>query len=164
MAAAKAGDYDVDQIITASQDKFGHSANVRTHIPRPWVGMINEIVQSDDWPEYKGQNAFIRDAIYHRLHWASEQSDRYMKPEVAKQIIIAQRMASYEQLRQDLEQIEELMTDLDDTFRKVVSSGDLATAKTMLSDFEDMAHSEFRSPHLEKLLDKASVLRRSFNL
>lgn len=70
--------YDVDRIYTGgAKDAQGHSINLRLHVPDMFAAQIQELVDSKTiWPEYTSQQVFLRDAVYHRLQWAHNQSHR----------------------------------------------------------------------------------------
>ena len=87
--------YDENQIYTGgAKDSHGHSTNIRCHIPDNWIGAIAELVASPDWPEFTTPQHFYRDAIFHRMHWASQQPDRRTSPRVKALIGLAQGQAS----------------------------------------------------------------------
>ncbi len=98
MAREKLNDanvYDPDVVYTGrSTDSHGHSTNIRSHIPDPWVAIVSEFVHSADWPEYMSPQAFYRDAIYHRMKWASMHSDRWTSARVKALIAIAEGEAA----------------------------------------------------------------------
>jgi len=87
--------YDINIVYTGkSTDSHGHSTNIRSHIPDPWVATVAEFVNSPDWPEYTTFQAFYRDAIYHRMKWASMQPDRWVSDRVKALIAIAEGEAA----------------------------------------------------------------------
>ena len=85
--ATATGGYDPNEIVTKSQDHHGHSTNQRVHIPPTWRAMIEQIVQSPEWPEYTTLAAFVRDSMYHRLHWTTMQKDRTTFPGIKRAMI-----------------------------------------------------------------------------
>lgn len=87
--------YDPNQVYSAgAKDGQGHSTNIRAHIPDSWIGAIQELVASPDWPEYKTFQHFYRDAIYHRMRWAASQPNRLNSPRVKTLIALAQGEAA----------------------------------------------------------------------
>lgn len=85
--SGETGGYDPDEIMTSSQDRNGHSTNQRVHVPPSWRAMMEQYIQSDQWPEYRHMADIVRDALYHRLYWASQQKNRSQFPEVASAMV-----------------------------------------------------------------------------
>ena len=84
-------EYDPERIVTTASDEKGHSANLRVHVPTFWHSVMNQKVQSSEWPEYRSIQDCVRDAIFHRMHWWSEQTDRESIPHV-REAIFQQQM------------------------------------------------------------------------
>lgn len=113
------GGYRIDEILTRSQDEHGHSANLRVHVPVPWRALMEQVCQSDAWPEYRSIQDIVRDSLYHRLHWVSGQKEREAFPEVraAMMQVRLERQLSYitesaRMWREFSERIEETLTTL----------------------------------------------------
>lgn len=87
---AQGNTYDPNEIMTKARDAHGHSTNQRVHIPPSWRAIMEVYIQSDLWPEYTGIQPIVRDALYHRLHWAAEQKARGDSPMV-KQAMVRER-------------------------------------------------------------------------
>lgn len=85
--ASESGGYDPNEIMTGSQDKHGHSTNLRVHVPTTWRAMIEQLIQSDQWPEYSSLQAVFRDSLYHRLHWTTTQKNRGQFPNIARAMV-----------------------------------------------------------------------------
>lgn len=85
--ASEAGGYDPDEIMNRSQDHNGHSTNQRVYIQPTWKAMMEQVVQSDQWPEYRTFQDVVRDALYHRLHWITTQKQRGLFPEIQSAMV-----------------------------------------------------------------------------
>lgn len=60
--------YDERKFYTFSEDKKGHSIQVRMWVPKNLAGQIARIVGSGEVPELRGPQDFYRDALLHRAH------------------------------------------------------------------------------------------------
>lgn len=60
--------YNINRAYTRATNKHDHAANVQVPMMREHVAMIQAIVQDPAYPDYTSNQAFIRDAIVHRLH------------------------------------------------------------------------------------------------
>ena len=85
--ASESGGYDPDEIMTSSQDNHGHSTNQRVHIPPTWRAQMEQLIQSEQWPEYNSLQAIVRDALYHRLRWTGTQKNRSQYPGIQRAMI-----------------------------------------------------------------------------
>ena len=94
--ASEAGGYDPDEIMNRSQDHNGHSTNQRVYIPPAWKAMMEQVTQSDQWPEYRGYQDVVRDSLYHRLHWIATQKNRGRFPDVKSAMIRARYLKRLE--------------------------------------------------------------------
>lgn len=60
--------YDRKKFYTRAVDDKGHKETIHTPVPPSIYAQVGQIIESKVIPEYKSQQAFVRDAIYHRLH------------------------------------------------------------------------------------------------
>lgn len=66
-------DYDPTAFFTVSVDANGHNTILsRVAVPPETAARIRELIENPLFPEISTQPQFIRDAIYHRLHFFSE--------------------------------------------------------------------------------------------
>lgn len=65
---ADGDDYDPNRFYTASQDRHGHSSKVTANLPKNIMAAIAELVADSKYP-YRTTEAFVRDAVYHRLKY-----------------------------------------------------------------------------------------------
>jgi hypothetical protein len=94
--ASEAGGYDPDEIMNRSQDHHGHSTNQRVYIQPAWKAIMEQVSQSDQWPEYRAYQDIVRDALYHRLHWISKQKSRGTFPYVESAMVRARYLKRLE--------------------------------------------------------------------
>lgn len=151
--AAESGGYDPDEIITISQDTNGHSTNLRVHVPTTWRAMMEPIIQSDQWPEYGSVQAIFRDALYHRLHWISEQKVRTQFPEVARAVV---RDRYRKRLEADVAleaEAREFRQTIDRTLSEMLQREEYEAVQSLAEDMlEDI--DSFRGPEQEKLTNQ----------
>jgi hypothetical protein len=67
--------YDERKFYTYSEDKKGHSIQIRLWIPKNLAGQIGRVVNSGQIPEYRSAQDFYRDSMFHRAHVVSEWLD-----------------------------------------------------------------------------------------
>lgn len=58
--------YDPLKFYTATEDRNGHSVQIKVTVPKNVAGIISSVVQSGKVPEYRTQTDFYRDAVIHR--------------------------------------------------------------------------------------------------
>jgi hypothetical protein len=157
--------YDPNQIyVGGSKDSQGHSTNIRAKIPDTWMGSIGEIVNSPDWPEYRSVQDFYRDAIYHRMRWATRQPDRLSSPKVKHLIALAQSKAALDYANLVRQSNQELVTDAERTLRDLAADGNQLALKQAIKELEtglDQMEEPWRS-ELARLLE--TYERRSYGL
>ena len=66
-------EYSVHKFVTLSVDKRGHSSHLRVAITPSMGEMIGQLIAAKKVAEYKTPQDVVRDALYHRLQWLSEQ-------------------------------------------------------------------------------------------
>jgi hypothetical protein len=154
-------DYNPDDIYSGgSMDAHGHSSNLRCHVPRAWLGPLTMLVASPQWPEYDSVQAIIRDALYHRMHWASTQRDREATVGVARAMAIMRLQQKREEAERRMEEAEELDVSINDTVLKLLHAGDSKSANVLLDEFEDTVRTTQEEPHLTTLLETIERLRK----
>lgn len=160
---AESSDYDINQVYTGSaSDDNGHSVNLRCNIPTHWAASITELVNSVDWPEINSTQAFVRDAIYHRMHWASEQTDRTRIESVRKLRAIElmkQAIARHSFIRRAYEQ---MMEEMQETFRSASVHSDREVLLALIEEVE-VAIKEFPEAMQDKLHDELDYWKRRSN-
>ena len=146
--------YDYNEIYSgSSKDERGSSSNLRCKIPDSWAAQITRLAYDPQWPEYDTPQGFIRDAIYHRLHWVSQQR------ESGRELVatnIAQLMNTH-QMQEDLlldskmrGGFQEMKKTIEARFTEMLADGDIAALRSFLVDFESRAD-KFREPYRSQL-------------
>lgn len=157
--------YDPNQVyIGGSKDAQGHATNIRAKIPDTWMGSIGEIVNSPDWPEYRSVQDFYRDAIYHRMRWASRQPDRTTSPRVAKLMAIASGTAALDYHNMITTASKEYIDQASKTLQNLVANGNQLALREAIKELEstlDLIEEPYRS-ELARLLE--TYERRAFGL
>lgn len=148
------GEYDPNEIITSSQDDHGHSTNFRTHVPKPWYAQMMMYINSDDWPEYRQVQDIVRDALYHRLHWMSEQKNREQFPGIRQAILRARHQR---RLRANMENTiawAEFSTEIDRVLAEKIAAQQWEGALEWCAEFKgelDDVEEPFRSKMLRQI-------------
>lgn len=152
--------YDYNEIYSgSSKDERGASSNLRCKIPDSWAAQITRLAYDTQWPEYDTPQGFIRDAIYHRLHWVSEQRESGREMTATN---IAQLMAIHD-MQEDLHldastraEFQEMKKMISSQFQDILADGDYASIRGLLVDFESKAD-VFREPFKSQLLRELKI-------
>ena len=143
-------EYSIDDIWRGSADKQGHSAYVRVPFPKHWAGQMNAITQSDLF-DYKSQQDFVRDAVYHRLHWAGEiMRDR----KFIARLGVDKLAARLEHYMLETEGVTEFKIRLDEAATMAQTSGDAREFATIIDLMRDEASQTLREPFRSEALMK----------
>lgn len=157
---AETTDYDVNTIyVGKATDDNGHSTNLRCNLPTHWAASILDLINSPEWPEYNSMQAFIRDAVHHRMNWAADQTDR-------GHIESVQRLRAIENMKQAIARhthfqaaYEEMMEEVQDTFRAASVHHDREVLVSLASEVE-VAIKDFPDPLQAKLHDELDYWKR----
>lgn len=152
--------YDYNEIYSgSSKDEKGASSNLRCKIPDSWAAQVTRLAFDPMWPEYETPQSFIRDAIYHRLHWVSEQRAS------GRELIatnLAQLMALHD-MQEDLRLDAATRSEFQETkkmmgvqFTEIMADGDISSLRSLLVDFESRAD-VFREPYKALLLRELKI-------
>lgn len=129
--------YDPNEIyLGGAKDQQGHSTNIRAKIPDNWAGSIAEVVGSDDWPEYRTMTDFYRDAIYHRMRWASRHRNRQISPRAKTLIALAQADAAIAYAALIRETNENLVRGAERILANLVSDGNQLALREVIKELE----------------------------
>lgn len=151
-------EYNIDDIWRGSADKKGHSAYIRTPVPKHWAGQMNAIVQSDLF-DYKSQQDFVRDAVYHRLHWAGEvMRDR----KFIARLGVDKLQARLEHYMIETEGFAEFKTRLDEAAMMATSTGDSREFATIIDLMRDEAAETLREPFRSEAMSKLDAMYQTF--
>lgn len=129
--------YDPNDIyMGGAKDAQGHSTNIRAHIPDTWVGMINQVVSSPEWPEYQTLQDFYRDAIFHRMRWAQQQPNRGRDPKVRTLMAIINSQATLNHQATVRAAAEEQVNAASRTLSQMVADGNPVAVRETIKELE----------------------------
>lgn len=115
--------YDAKKFYTYSQDKNGHSAQVRMWIPKNLAGQIGRIIGSGEIPELRTPQDFYRDALFHRAHVVSEWLD---DGELRKEVGMMALQAEEDRIAQEQEDFNTLLESTKRNLETALERGDYA--------------------------------------
>lgn len=150
----QSGEYSVDDVWTKATDKQGHSAYLRVPIPKHWAGEVSAIIESNRFG-YRNQQDFVRDAVYHRLHWAAQiiRDDRFLATLGHDRLTARVDFYMYES-----QQHAEFMDRLDEAQRVAQVTVDHQEFAKILDLLRDEAESLLREPYRSKALDRLNEM------
>jgi len=151
--ASEGGGYDPDEIMTRSQDHNGHSTNQRVYIPPMWKALLEQLSQSDQWPEYRTFQDVVRDALYHRLYWSAQQKNRGQFPDIQSAMV---RERYRKRLETDIAYeaaVREFREDIDRALSEMLQREEFDAVQSYVEDMmQDMDH--FKGREQEKLTNQ----------
>ena len=151
--AGEAGGYDPDEIMTTSQDHHGHSTNQRVHIPVTWRAMMEQLIQSEQWPEYHSIQAIVRDALYHRLRWTGTQKNRPQFPDIKRAMIRERYRKRLESDMQHEAEMREFRQTLDRSLSEMIQREEYDAVQSYCEDIlSDMDN--FKGEEQTKLINQ----------
>jgi hypothetical protein len=131
--------YMVKKFFTYSEDKRGHSSQVRVTLPKNLVGQLSRICKSGQIPELRTINDAIRNATFHfSRQLALWIDDGDLKSEIDLQMMIAD---------------EEMIAQ-----KKADAEGYIAVVRKNLEDAFARQDYAFIKPYLDSRRDRASVI------
>lgn len=74
--------YDLRNFYTQSTDTKGHLTTLRVNLPPSMLHEMGNFVAARKIPQYRSNADIARDAIFHRLHWITEEyhADEFVQP------------------------------------------------------------------------------------
>lgn len=154
--------YQADTFYTTSTDKKGHSAQVRTSIPPEMHSQIKRLIESGDFPMYQTMGDFVRDAIFHRVHWVAKNKAHLLDGELDR---VARRSRLYHQLDEHQafqERMRTLYTDLLESLTEADENRDKQAGAVCLRMARDCLQAEdlpdFHHNRLTELINQYSYL------
>ena len=148
-----ATDYSADNIYVRATNQYNHHSKLTVAVPPELAAVVEDIVAHQP---YKSAKDFIRDAIYHRIHYwntvgkANEIAARWMQMERAAVFV--------ESIRAENEAMRELLRDLKDQMEDLRGMGDSETLARLVNETEDLIE-RVREPWREKLMELAKTYR-----
>lgn len=156
--------YDQDDVYTGpAKDDKGHSHNIRCHIPPDWVSAIAEFINSPDWPEYKTPQDFYRDAIYHRMRWASKQPDRGRNERVRTLMAMASIQAALGHKTMIRAESQKLLEEARQAFASLAGDGNLIAVRELIKDLE-YSLTDIEEPYRSQLAHEIETWERRISM
>lgn len=135
--------YEPTKFYTYSEDKKGHSIQIRMWVPKNLAGQIARVVNSGLVPEYRSAQDFYRDAMFHRAHIVGEWiDDGELKAELGMAILIAEE----DEIAQMKKDSETLIARLRENLEEAWNRGDY----------------EWMEQHISGRLEKANSIPEQF--
>ena len=157
--------YDINEFYTRSTDEKGHYKQLRVSVPPEVAARIGQLVQQHTVPQYKTMEAFIRDAIIHRLHWLAHE---FVDTEVQREVERQARITLAANMRADVEANVQHVEQLTEDVRLCIQQQDWSTLyhwyrmeSNQLSDYREPYRSRIRE-QLQKAFD--AIPRDIFSL
>lgn len=149
--------YDPDKPWRGASDAQGHSAYFRLPVPKNWSGRIEAIVQN---PRFKYQTAqeFIRDAVWHRFHWAGQ---KLKDPAFHQGLGLSAMELLLGEYQEELEEAARFKEMVGATVHMAREAGDWDEFQKKIDSLETMAREGLREPMLSDVLEDLSRYRRS---
>lgn len=99
----KDSEYDVGKFYTRATNAHDHSSNIQLPLPKELKGHIQTIVNNGVFP-YTSVQAFVRDAIVHRLEWIAGQNPADLE---TPQVVAFERMLARQEMRAEAQRAQE---------------------------------------------------------
>lgn len=135
--AMEGNGYSRDKFYTKSTDGRGNSELIQLKVTPFVFGIIAELVESQEFPDYRTKADVLRDALVHLLHYRRE-----MMKDATRMVVLQERVdrmmaeAKTERLRADLEQERRYTDALVEAMGVCVQSGNVSRAAEAIEDAE----------------------------
>lgn len=157
-------DYEVASFYVDATDGRGHSDNLRVRLKPQIAGEIGALVASGAIPEYSTPQALIRDAIVHRLHWLSANTDDPVLAaklqETIRRVVVEETTQRYIRL---VDSFEEFVGRTREVCERALRFGDHHGVAEFLGDVIEYAENS-REPYRTTLLKVAEGYRSRLDL
>lgn len=140
--------YSIDKIYTEAIDKKHNAGEaVRAKVRSSHVEMMAMIVAKNWVPEYNTVQDFIRDAIYHRMHFWSE---RITDGELRRVVTEEGTRLALERFERQMIEGEELVTSSKRVLERAAKVRDIQILESTLTEIGERLETA-RTPYLEDL-------------
>lgn len=139
-------EYSLERVYKAAADRRGHSQPIQARMDTEIVGSLAELIASRLIPDYGTVSDFIRDAIYHRLHYWQEKIAQGWSPRLSAAMALMEIDARHNTLMSHRKVIDDANTLL----TRAVQEADLDMLGDAIS-FTRLAGQEFGQPWKERL-------------
>jgi len=152
--------YDQRKFYTQASDKKGHWHQLNIKLPTTVAGEIAKLVQSGAIDEYTSTQAFVRDAIIHRLEYIS----RYIESEDLRREISLHTIHAEAILKKDKrERFRRMMLDIQENCQYYSNHGKLEELRGYVSGLLDQAvyvPEEHRPEYIGELEQQLKIAQR----
>lgn len=166
------GWYDPKKFYVGSEDRNGHSAQIRVWIPKNLAGQIGRLVEAGRIPEIRSQNDFARDALFHRAKQVAQWLD---DDELMTEVDLHMMIAEEESIAQQQKDVDALVASMEENLRAAWLRGDVDWIENYLIDreakgtaippqlrrkFDDIIRENSKRVRETRRLEKAGKVRR----
>lgn len=123
--------YSPRNFYTQSSDKQGHSSPVKMQIPKNLAGQVSRVVGSGAIPEYRSNQDFYRDAIFHRAHTVGRWID---DAELVREVTMLIIKAEEDQIAQQKKDAHDLIEVTQHNLEDMIHRGDIARLREHIKD------------------------------
>lgn len=153
--------YDPRKFFTATEDRNGHSAQIKTWVPKNLAGQVARVVNSGMIPELRSSSDFFRDAIFHRAKQVARWlDDGELLSEVDLHLMLADELA----IQQKQKDVDALVVAMKTNLTQAMNRGDWEWMENYIDDREVKGAGippQLRTPYDELLNDFKKELRRA---
>lgn len=135
--------YSPRKFYTYSEDKKGHSIQIRLWVPKNVAGQIGRVINSEQIPEYRSAQDFYRDALLHRAFLVAQWLD---DGELKAETGLAMMLAEEDAIAQTKKDVDEL----------------IESTRANLQMAWDRGDYEWLEKHINERLEKASTVPENF--
>lgn len=152
--------YDPKKFFTATEDRNGHSAQIKTWVPKNLAGQVARIVNSGMIPELRSSSDFFRDAIFHRSKQVAKWlDDGELLNEVDLHMMLADELA----IAQQQKDVDALVSAMKSNLSAAMGRGDYEWLETYIEDREVKGAAippQLRDPYDSVLKEYKTELRK----
>ena len=159
-AWSSADEYRPERIHVRASDDKGHSTKGRMLMPKHWAGWIESIVEHPDFPEYRSAADFVRDAIFHRLHYWASHPTRDTDPMLQNRLSLERMKNRLAEQQLHSAEVASFRSQLDDACSELTRARDYKGLRQILADLEEEARLNFDEPYLTDMLDRITYWRK----
>jgi hypothetical protein len=132
----ESNEYSPDKFYTKSTDGRGNSELIQVKVSPFVYGLLAEIIESPDFPDYRTKADLIRDALVHRLHHLREMAkDTTRMDSLKRKTGMLMQEAQAERLKAEMEQEARFVDALID----IMAAGAMSGNVTALGEAIDQA-------------------------
>lgn len=135
--------YDERKFYTYSEDKKGHSIQIRLWVPKNVAGQIGRVVNSEQIPEYRSAQDFYRDALLHRAFLIAQWLD---DGELKAETGLVMMMAEEDAIKQAKADVEALIESTRENLQSAWDKGDY----------------EWIERHIQERMEKATSIPENY--